>query len=129
MTTVTISSYWELAQQLTSIDTTMAWCINNGLLAQSRMCSCGSACRKVARTRYPEGFVWRCPRKGCQKLLSLRDGSFFSNSNLSLQMILRILYLWSVRTPLNAVINETKASSILLHNYISQNDYQCLSLQ
>ena len=43
----------------------------------------------------PESFSWRYPRKGCQKVVSLRHGSFFHNSKLPIENILRLIHLWS----------------------------------
>ena len=49
---------------------------------------------------YPEKKAFRCARKGCQKVVSLRTGTFFENSNLPLEKVLRMLHLWSTTTPL-----------------------------
>ncbi len=54
--------------------------------------------------------AWRCPRKGCQKIVSIRDGSFFSNSNLPIIKILRILHLWSTKTSLGDMMKEVDVS-------------------
>ena len=82
-----VTSYWDLAQQLSGIDATICWCQNRGLLFSQKDCHCGRSCRVVKRSRYPgkfpakstmadpqftvsdkfaEGVAWRCPRKGCQ---------------------------------------------------------------
>ena len=107
-----VVSYWDLAQALTDIPTTIRWCRDRQLLAAEMVCeSCGKECREVKRPRYPEGVCWRCPRKGCQKLFSLRHNSCFSNSKLSVEMILRLLHNWSTRTPLGDVIKEVKIGS------------------
>ena len=68
---------------LTSNEDTIHWLQSKGLLASSMDCSkCSSQCRLVKRkgTLY-----WRCPRKGCQAVISVRDKSFFSTSRLSIQ--------------------------------------------
>ena len=106
---MTAVSYWDLGLQLKDIDSTIAWCRRQGLLADNKDCpTCGTSCRQVKRARYSEGYAWRCPKKGCQKVVSLRDGSFFSNSSLSISMILRVIHLWSSKTPLNSMMKETK---------------------
>ena len=46
-----------------------------------------------------DGIVWRCPSHKGSKL-SIRDNSFFKNSNLSLGNIFLLMYLWSHRTPM-----------------------------
>ena len=48
-----ITSYWDLAQKLTTIDDCMTWCNNKGLLGTQHDCQCESHCRIVKRTRYP----------------------------------------------------------------------------
>ena len=65
----------------------------------------------MKRPRYPDGVCWRCPRKGCQKLYSLRHNSYFSNSKLSLEKILRIVHMWSTKTPLGDMMKELKIAS------------------
>ena len=68
--------------------------------------------------------TWRCPRKGCQKELSLRGGNFFERylfdcticlwcssflgSHLSLSIILRIIHLWSTKTPVGKTMTEVE---------------------
>jgi transposase-like protein len=42
-----------------------------------------------------DGFVWRCPNKNCKSTRSLREGSMFSKSKLTLQTLLRLIYYWS----------------------------------
>ena len=67
---------------------------------------CGTDMRIVNRAKYPEGRSFRCPRKGCQKQVSLRKGSFFENSNIELEKILRLMHLWSTKTPLKQMREE-----------------------
>ena len=73
-----------------------------------------------------EGAMWRCPRRGCRKEVSLRKGTFFEGisfddlcvmyyifilavgSNLEIKKILRILHLWSTKTPLNKMMAEVE---------------------
>ena len=57
--------------------------------------------------KFAEGVDWRCPRKGCQKIVSIRDSSFSSNSNLPLSSkVIRILHLWSTKTSLGDMMKE-----------------------
>ena len=78
------------------------------MLAQSMDCSkCSSQCRLVKRkgTLY-----WRCPRKGCQAVVSVRDKSFFAKSKLSLQTILKLAYLWTRQTRVTTAAREVKVT-------------------
>ena len=47
-----VTSYWELAQQLSGIDATICWCQNRGLLSSQKDSHCGRSCRVVKRSRY-----------------------------------------------------------------------------
>ena len=93
-------TYGDLCHQLNSIDDAVRWCQQKGLLPKMKVCVCGQQCRIVNRQSYPEKKAFRCPRKGCQKVVSLRTGTFFENSNLPLEKVLRMLHLWSTTTPL-----------------------------
>ena len=65
------------------------------LLPESRICSCGDVMKLYPRKSAIDGYSFRCKRKSCNKESSLRQGSFFSNSHLSLYSILKLMYLWS----------------------------------
>ncbi|KAL5488552.1 hypothetical protein EMCRGX_G017506 [Ephydatia muelleri] len=67
------------------------------------------------------GVTCRCPRKGCRKELALRGGTFFEGSHLSLLSILRIIHLWSTKTPVAKTISEfevTDQSAVDWYNFI-----------
>ena len=90
-------------------DTTMYWLQRRNLLASTVDCSkCNTTCRLVPRK---DSHAWRCPRKGCQAVVSIGDDSFFSGSHLKLNEILSITYWWSRKTTVNTVIHETGHSS------------------
>ncbi len=103
MAQVQITSYWDLAIELKDIDSTIAWCRGRGMLSTRHDCAtiCGRSCRIVKRTRYPGKIVLHCiknhfsdnsypyrrscmemSQEGVPKIVSIRDGTFFSNSNL-----------------------------------------------
>ena len=93
---------------LTCNEQTIYWLQSKHLLASSMDCSkCSSQCRLVKRkgTLY-----WRCPRKGCQAVISVRDKSFFANSKLSLQTILKLMYQWTRQTRVTSTASEVKVS-------------------
>lgn len=62
---------------------------------------------------HADGVAWRCPRKGCQKVVSIRNDTFFSNSNLPISKILRILHLWSTKTSLGDMLKEVDVSGVM----------------
>ena len=69
-------TYGDLCRQLASTASTVQWCRQKKLLPSQHTCLCGAECRVVRRKRYPEGECFRCPRKGCQKVVSFRTGTF-----------------------------------------------------
>lgn len=47
-----------------------------------------------------DGYAWKCQNKHCTKYkstITIRFGSFFTKSNLSLQSWVHAMYLWSER--------------------------------
>ena len=100
------TSYGDLCRQLSSLEATVQWCREKKLLPTERMCVCGRDCRIVKRGSFLEGECFRCPRKGCQKVVSFRKGTFFENSKIPLEKIVRLLHLWSTVTPLQVMAKE-----------------------
>ena len=43
--------------------------------------------------------VWRCNNKACNKKISIRENSWFSHSNLSLEKIIKLTYYWVWKMP------------------------------
>ena len=88
----------------------MYWLQRKGLLRSSlncRKCS-SSSCRIVPRKEF---YAWRCPRKGCEAIVSIRDDRFFAGSHLALNEIVDLTYWWSRRTPVGTATLETGHSS------------------
>ena len=100
-------TYCDLCRKLGTTQDAISWCRQTGLLRQNLDCPrCGRDCREVPREGYPEKVAFRCPRKGCQKVMSLRHGSYFSNSKLSIELILRLILLWIKKTPVSKAASE-----------------------
>ena len=101
-------------------DTTIQWCQRNFLLAYQRDCSkCDTDCNLVTRDGI-DGYAWRRRRKGCQAVSSIRKGSFFEGSHLTLEQILQIVYWWSCDLPLKQVSHETTVSE---HTIVDWNHF------
>ena len=97
---------------LTSEEDIMYWLQRKNLLASSMDCpKCASSCRMVKRK---SSFSWRCPRKGCQAVVSARDKSFFSKSKLSFATILKLMYLWSRQTRLFTIAIAPRDCTLVL---------------
>ena len=68
-----------------------------GLLRSKMQCNtCGRDMTWSADSNLPEGFRWRCQRRvagvSCNKSASIKQGSWFQQSNLTLQEILLITH-------------------------------------
>ena len=71
------------------------WCKQFGLIAAQRICAqCAMPMVWSARGGRTDGFQWRCGRP-CQKRLTIRTGTFFERSHLSIRDILDIIFYWS----------------------------------
>ena len=87
----------------------MYWLQRKHLLASSMLCpKCSSGCRIIPRKG---SFSWRCPRKGCQTVVSIRQNSFYSGSHLPLTDCIEMTYYWSRQQPVTMTMIETGHSS------------------
>eukprot|EP00106_Octopus_bimaculoides_P021414 XP_014788856.1 PREDICTED: uncharacterized protein LOC106882629 [Octopus bimaculoides] len=92
-------------------DHLIEWLKTYGLLAEAHVCDCGHNCSFVKFPRPQDGYSWKCTARQCRKRFSIRKGSFFQNSNLSLRTILLFLYRWSIDEPLQKIMHELKIAS------------------
>lgn len=53
---------------------------------------------------------WRCSNKECNKKVSIREGSWFSKSSLTLEKLLLITYFWVYRADQEFVQHELEIS-------------------
>ena len=82
---VTPITYCDLCRELKDAEDTIQWCQTMRLLASSKNCSCGRGIHPVKRKGVgSEEKGWRCPRKGCRREASLRQGTFFEGELSSL---------------------------------------------
>ena len=90
-------------------EATIDWLKSNKALRTSANYSkCGTSCNFVARNGT---YCWRCPRYGCQSVLFMRGGSFFTGSHLKLHEIVEISYWWASETSVSKTIQQTGHSS------------------
>ena len=76
------------------------WMRANGLLARHMMCHrCGSPMEERPYARVQDGVVWRCLPRQCRATASIRKGSFFEASHLSLQKLMDLAYFWTMDVP------------------------------
>ena len=82
---------------------------SKGLLVSSMNCTtCGVPMNWVTSTTsaYKDGWSWRCPN--CKTYKTIRTGSFFSKSKLSLQKWIHLMHLWSISMPVTTACKEAE---------------------
>lgn len=81
------------------------WCARHKLLKNSCVCPrCANPCRFISRGDISDGKTWYCAV--CKVRVSIRQGSWFQNSHLSLYNILIIGYSWSYDYPQRSIARE-----------------------
>ena len=55
-----------------------------------------------------DGFIWRCTKKECGYKVSVRAGSWFENSHLTLKEIVKLTYYWVHKTRQETVRRELR---------------------
>ena len=76
-----------------------------GLLANNINCAqCGVAMVLSYRADISDGCRWRCPQ--CRKCVTIRKGSFFEKSRLSLQKWLLLMHWWAKEYPVTDAAQE-----------------------
>lgn len=73
----------------------MDYCFEVGLLPRRKIC-CGNELQPIFReTTKTKGWYFRCPKNNCRKETSLRKGTFFEKSKLSLGKILALTFYFT----------------------------------
>ena len=124
-------TYRDLCLELGDATTTVYWCQRHKLLSDSKNCArCGAGMNLVKQKDVSCGLGWRCTRKRCRKELALRSGTFFegqqemimimimidylltlyTGSNIAMEQVIRVLHLWSTKTPLGKMMVEVEVS-------------------
>ena len=84
---------------------------SNGLLPNPKTCPvCSPNVDMVLESRddVSDKYCWRCP--SCQKRISLRDGTFFSKSRLSLQKWVILMHWWARQYPVTDAAEEAEVT-------------------
>ena len=58
-----------------------------------------------------DGFVWRCKNRKCNNKISIRRGSWFEQSHLTLQQVFKVTYMWVYKCQQQFVMRECRLSS------------------
>jgi len=71
--------------------------------------ACGQPCSLVSHGGSIDGRRWRC--RPCMTPKSVRDGSFFSGSHLSLRQLILVVYCWARDMRQTAIMHEASLDS------------------
>ena len=98
------TSHWtydELKDRvLCNRETLIGWLMNEGMIASKRACPvCGENMELVECTDRSDGYKWECRKRANNKrhksTVSIRKGSWFEQSNLTLEEIIKFTDWWS----------------------------------
>ena len=103
--------YDDLICRLHDKDRLIQWLMEDGLLGKSRVCSvCGDDMKLVNCDDRSDGFKWECRRRTNSKRhkveLSIRAGSWFEQSKMTLEEILKYCYWWCQELDLAQIRHE-----------------------
>lgn len=99
---------WRLSTLLPNLsrdEQSLQWCARHRLLRNTA--SCAVCMQPCTLTRYAgglDGVRWAC--QTCNYRKSVRDGSFFARSHLSIQQIIIMTYCWACDLPQQQMLRE-----------------------
>ena len=101
---------FKLTKILLDHDRCIQWCKEHNLLASSFPCPNSTCCNTLRWTRRSssrDGYEWRCSKKNCNGMASIRQNSWFSGSKLSIEKILALKYAWANNFTTSQAVHET----------------------
>jgi len=102
---------FELSKHLVETDdvTAIKFLAKRGLIHAFHRCpSCDDLCGLTQYAQGVDGQRWRC--RDCNHTKSIRHGSFFAKSHLSLRQMLFFIYFWCQDTPSSFITHELNIS-------------------
>ena len=78
------------------MDVTIKWLKERQLLKNICICECGKEMKFVKCSFRTDGYRWECRSQHCKEL-AIRMGSWFEQSNMNLEEIIKMTYWWSCR--------------------------------
>ena len=103
-------NFFKLCKILADHDQCIQWCKENNLLASSVKCpreNCSNTLTWTRRTSSRDGYEWRCSRRKCNGMASMRQNSWFSGSRLSIEKVLALTYAWAHKFTTTQAVHET----------------------
>ena len=102
--------FFKLSQILIDHERCIQWCKEHNLLASSVQCprvQCTNTLRWIRRNSSRDGYEWRCSKKSCNGMASIRQKSWFSGSWLSIEKVLALTYAWAHNFSSSQAVHET----------------------
>ena len=104
-----------LMELIPNKESTINFCFKMGIIPDSKQCpTCGNSMSLIYDSKVSDQRRWYCrQRQGPNKhehRLSIRNGTFFSKSNLTLEEILQFFYLWVNGTSQDQIHHEIGTS-------------------
>lgn len=103
-----------LGLQINETNRCVQWLAERKLIKNAVQCdNCNKPASLISRKRTKDGKEWRCSQ--CSFICSVRKGSFFHRSHLSLHQIIILIYCWANDLPQNIAAHEadTRASTVV----------------
>ena len=103
-------NFYRLYKILTDHNGCIEWCKEHNLLASSvkyPRAGCSNALSWTVRSSSRDGYEWRCSKRGCNGMASIRQNSWFSGSKLSIEKILALTYAWAHKFSASQAVHET----------------------
>ena len=103
--------YHDLMVKLHDKENLITWLMSEGLLARDAICSvCKDQMKLVRCNDRSDGFKWECRKQRNNKRhkveKSIRSGSWFGQSNMTLEEVLQFTYWWSQDLNQNQIRHE-----------------------
>ena len=97
----------EIIRLVDNAEKAISFAKTRGLIKTQKRCmSCKSRMEIQNDALTIDGCRWRCKNSRCRKTKSIRDNSFFSRSNLSMEKIIQIILFWSKEITLKMASEE-----------------------
>ena len=107
---------FKLTKILLDHDRCIQWCKEHNLLASSFPCPNSTCCNTLRWTRRSssrDGYEWRCSKKNCNGMASIRQNSWFSGSKLSTEKIITLTYAWANNFTTSQAVHETSTETVV----------------
>ncbi|GIY92642.1 putative isxo2-like transposase domain protein [Caerostris extrusa] len=102
------------------------FCQELKLIASSVMCYCGEPMAFAPRMERSDGYQWRCKKRKLHNIkFSIRAGTWFGKSKISIREILWICYMWVYEYSISSMLHECEHTKQTLVEWCSNCQNAC----